>query len=238
MSLIYEALQKAKQEKDVARALDEGRPIDPDMVRPLPQPRERNGNGGDWRHRGGQPPHREDNQSVSRATRILLPAMIIGTLLCLSIAMAVFAFYLVSVQRAAMNTINHPSPQTAPPQVTVVTVTPVPAAAPTPLAAPLPPTPTPQPLPVNGAAQGSVPPAQIAVPQSTPLMAPPSGTPVPHVSLGAILAAGGTGTGMCLLNGDVYSEGQTKNGITLRQVFTDSVVIQQGNNDPITLRAK
>ena len=254
MSLIYEALQKAKRDKEVAKAVEEGR-MSEDDARDVSSSisiseREAAAYRRSRYDRSMAPrPENEPLPSNGAARRVWLPLMVMGTLLCLSAAMTVFAFYLIASRRDVMPQELTPQPT---PQIHVVTVTPVPTA--TPLPVPPPPTPVPvQPVaqPATQPATGPVelpvvqknnmtPPQQGSAPANVgsgaPMMAPDP--PLHNVSLTCILTGGPGGTGLCIINGRTYSAGETKDGITVKEVHEDHVVVIQDNGLPVTLRVK
>ena len=269
MSLIYEALQKARREKDAARAAAEGQPTPlPDDVNNLTSLRL---------------PESSSRESAGHGkTKILLPVLVMGTLVCLSMAMMVFALYMLYANHAVANSRDVASAQ---PKVQVVVSTPTPMPTPelTPIPAPLPPTPTPatmmptpapvmqlpiggtqvvppvqgmNELPVMGQMQYSQPVAQqpMMTPQTNPAIAapmtmqapPPAATPVPtptatplpEISVSAILADGAKGTGLCMLNGEIHHEGQTKNGITVTKITHDSVTVSVDGGEPFVVKVR
>ncbi len=238
MSFIFDALQKASREKEINRAIAEGR--------------EQDNNYGNMNSLRMPEPYNDN----SRRVKLLLPLLLIGTMVCLTLVVLMFAFYLLMTQRALTHADKAPVPT---PQVQVVVQTPVPQTITTPV--PLPPTPTPLPTPVYT----PVPPQQSMSPQpdapydfpvigqvsTEPPQAPPAqpqqaqpGDPaatekrLPEISVSAILADGNKGTGLCMLNGEIQHEGQTKNGITVTKITHDSVSVRMENGEEFTVKVR
>ena len=248
MSLIFEALQKSQREKEVAQAIEDGTANPQDMQKLAPiSTEERAASAQIQRNTDYRTPYPQTTSIQSNPNnnirRVWLPLLIMGTLLCLSAAFTVFAFYLMATQRA----VGKPDATAVPtPVVHVVTLTPVPTATVTFTPAPLPPTPTPVATPTPTLVPTQVPadlpvmPPPAVKPEVTPVRtAAPTNPPLPNVSLTAILASGKNGgTGMCMLNGEIHHAGQTKNGITVLEINDDNVVIKQGENQPVTLRVR